>query len=395
MYEPLASSTPPRHLKLIGIGAALIAVGVVAIGVVSRVHANQTLKTWTNAQAIATVNVILPDSSAGERTLSLPGAVQAFNSAAIHARVSGYLKRWDADIGASVHAGQVLAEVDTPDLDQQLAQAKADLNAALANEKLAQSTAQRWAGLLSKDAVSHQEADEKSGDFNAKTAMVVSARANLQRLVVLQSFKNITAPFDGVVTSRSAQVGQLIAAGTPTDPALFTVADEHRVRIYVNLPQNYSAQVRPGMTADLTAPEYPGRVFHAEVASTARAVNAQSGSMTVELQTDNTDGALKPGEYAMVAFNLPSTGTVMQVPASALLIRHSGVAVAVVGPDNHVQIKPLTIARDLGGKVEVAAGLQPSDRVIDNPADTLANGDLVRISGASAEAVANRTAAHG
>jgi RND family efflux transporter MFP subunit len=395
MSEPLGSPTPPRHLKLVGVAAAVVAVGVVAVGVVSRVQANQTLKSWTNAQAISTVNVILPDQSAGERTLSLPGAVQAFNSAAIHARVSGYLKRWDADIGASVKAGQVLAEVDTPDLDQQLDQAKADLNAAIANEKLAQSTAQRWAGLLSKDAVSHQEADEKSGDFTAKTAMVVSARANLQRLVVLQSFKNITAPFAGVVTSRTAEVGQLIAAGTPTDPALFTVADEHRVRIYVDLPQTYSAQIHPGMTAELIAPEYPGRVFHTQIASTARAVNSQSGSMRVELQTDNPDGALKPGEYATVAFNLPSTGAVMQVPASALLIRHSGMAVAVVGPDNRVQIKALTIARDLGGKVEVAAGLSPADKVIDNPADTLANGDLVRISGASAEAIAHRTAAHG
>jgi RND family efflux transporter MFP subunit len=353
------------------------------------VHANQSLKTWTDVQAIPTVSVILPDNTAGAGALTLPGDVEAYNSAAIHARVSGYLKAWDADIGASVKAGQVLADVDTPDLDQQLAQAKADLGAALANEKLAQSTAQRWTGLLAKDAVSHQDADEKTGDLAAKTAAVASAKANLQRLVVLTSFKRITSPFDGVVTSRNAQVGQLIAAGTPTDPPLFVVSDEHKVRVYANVPQSYTAQIHTGMTADMTLPEYPDRVFHGVVASTAKAVNTQSGALLVELQADNADGALKPGEYAQVKFNLPSTGTVMQVPASALLFRHSGMVAATVDASNHVRLKALTIAKDLGGKVDVATGLQSGDRVIDNPADTLQEGDLVRISGASAEAAAH------
>jgi len=387
--------TPPRHLKLIGGVVVVVAVVVVGAGVLSRVHANQSLKTWTDVQAIPTVNVILPDATGGERTLTLPGDVQAFNSAAIHARVSGYLKRWDVDIGAAVKSGQVLAEVDTPDLDQQLAQARADLGAAQANESLAKTTSARWEGLLAKDAVSHQAAEEKSGDLAAKTAMVVASRANLQRLVALASFKRITAPFDGVVTSRTAQIGQLIAAGTPTDAPLFTVSDEHRARIYVNVPQNYTAQIHTGMTAGLTVPEYPGRTFNAVIASTSRSVNAQSGSQLVELQADNGDGALKPGEYAQVNFNLPSNGSTLQVPASALMFRHSGAAVATVSPDNHVVIKAITIGRDLGGKVDVATGLQPGDQIIDNPADALRNGDLVRVSGASAEAAARKAPAHG
>jgi RND family efflux transporter MFP subunit len=386
---------PPRNLKLVGVAAAAIALAIVAVGVLSRVHANQTLKTWTDVQAVPTVTVILPETSGGQQTLVLPGDVQAFNSAAIHARVSGYLKRWDVDIGASVKAGQVLAEVDTPDLDQQMAQAKADLNAALANETLAQSTAQRWGALLAKDAVSRQAADEKSGDLAAKSAMVGAARANLQRLRALEAFKRITSPFNGVVTSRTAEIGQLIAAGTPTDPPLFTVSDEHRVRIYVNVPQTYTAQIKSGVSANITAPEYPQRVFHATIVNTSKSVNAQNGSLLAELQVDNADGALKPGEYSQVKFDLPSNSAVVQVPASALLFRHSGMVVATVSPDNHVAMKPLTIARDLGGKVEIATGLQPSDRIVDNPADTLRDGDLVRISGASAEATARRIAGHG
>ena len=301
----------------------------------------------------------------------LPGDVQAFNDAPIHARVSGYLKRWYADIGTPVKAGQVLAEIDTPDLDQQLIQAKADLATAVANQNLSQITAKRWAGLLAQDAVSRQDADDKNGDLAAKTALVASARANVDRLQALESFKRITAPFDGVVTTRSTDIGALISVGGVTDTPLFTVADERRLRIYVRVPQSYSAYIKPGMTATFTVPEYPGRTFTANLATTADAITPQTGAELIQLQIDNADHGLKAGDYAQVRFALPADSAALQAPASALMFRDAGMAVAVIGPDGRVAIKPITIGRDLGTSVEVATGLSASDRVIDNPPDDL------------------------
>ncbi|MDR3511537.1 MAG: efflux RND transporter periplasmic adaptor subunit [Caulobacteraceae bacterium] len=381
--------TPPRRLKTIGIAALCVAAAVVTLGVISRVHADQGLTTWTNAQAIPTVKVIsLKGSDAG--SLVLPGDIQAFYNAPIHARVSGYLKKWYADIGAPVKAGQVLAEIDTPDLDQQLAQAKADMATAVANQRLAATTAQRWAGLLAQDAVSHQDADDKNGDLAAKTALVASARANVDRLEALESFKRITAPFDGVVTTRSTDIGALISIGGPTDIPLFTVADERKLRIYVQVPQSYSAALRPGMTASFTVPEYPGRTFTAILAATAQAVTPQTGAQLIQFQIDNGDKALKPGDYAQVKLNLPANAAAIRAPASALLFRDQGMQVAVIGPDGRVAIKPITIGRDLGTTVEIASGLTAQDRVIDNPPDSLRAGDQVRIAaadGAGAHAV--------
>ena len=374
--------TPPRRLKLAGIIAACVAVIVVAIGLISRVHADLALKATTAAGAVPTVKVISPATAGGDRALVLPGAIQAYYDAPIHARVPGYLKRWYTDIGAPVKAGQVLAEIDTPDLDQQLLQAKADLATAVANQKLSQTTAARWNGLLTQDAVSHQEADEKNGDLAAKISLVNAARANVNRLQALESFKRITAPFDGVVTSRSTDVGALIAVGGPTDTPLFNVADEHRLRIYVHVPQSYSARVKPGMTAAFSVPEYPGRTFTANLATTADAVDVQSGSVLVQLQVDNTDRALKPGSYAQVRFALPSAGGV-SIPASALIFRGSSMAAATLGPDGRVAIKPLVVGRDLGSTVEIASGLEPSDKVIDNPPDSLRQGDAVHAMGSA------------
>jgi RND family efflux transporter MFP subunit len=376
---------PPRRLRAVGVGALCVAVLVVALGVITRVHADQDLKTWTNAQAIPTVKVISLNGGTGPGALVLPGDIQAFNTAPIYARVSGYLKRWNADIGAPVKAGQTLAEIDTPDLDQQLAQAKADLATAVANQHLAQTTASRWAGLLAQDAVSRQDADDKNGDLAAKTTLVASARANVDRLRALESFKRITAPFDGVVTTRSTDIGALISVGGATDTPLFTVADERRLRIYVRVPQSYVADIKPGMTASFTVPEYPGRSFTANLATTADAITPQTGALLVQFQIDNTDHVLKSGDYAQVHLNLSARNAALQAPASALMFRDSGMVVAVVGPDGRVAIRPITIGRDLGTAVEIASGLTGADRVIDNPPDSLRAGDQVKIATAASD----------
>jgi RND family efflux transporter MFP subunit len=380
---------PQRWLRPALFVGLAVAGAVVAVGVTGRVLASQNLKSWTAAQAVPTVDVVAPTSDAGGQTLVLPGDVQAFYDAAIHARVSGYLKHWYQDIGAKVKAGQLLADIDTPELDQQLLQAKANLATAVANQNLAQTTAARWTGLLAKDAVSQQETEEKTGDLAAKTAATNAARADVDRLEALEAFKRIVAPFDGVVTARTTDVGQLIAAGAPSDPGLFTVSDTHRLRIYVHVPQSYSAELKPGTTATLTVPEYPGQTFQASLVTTSDAVSTQSGTLLVELQMDNAAQLLKPGDYAQVQFALPNSVSGVSVPASALMFRHSGMAVATVGLDDRVVMKPITVGTDLGAVVDVASGLGPTDRVIDNPPDSLANGDLVRIGGGPSPAPPN------
>jgi len=381
---PAPPAVSTRRLKLAGAAAAAVAGLVVVAGLVSRVSADQGQQAWTREQAIPTISLARIDGG-GERQLVLPGEVQAFNTAPIHARVSGYLKRWYVDIGAPVKAGEILADIDTPDLDQQVLQARADLATAQANQSLAATTAKRWQGLVAADAVSRQEAEEKSGDLAAKTSLVNAARANLNRLLALESFKRITAPFAGVVTTRSTDIGALITAGGPTDAALFTVADQRRLRVYVRVPQTYSALVTPGLTADLGVPEYPGQSFRAVVAARAQAVGAASGAELVELQLDNADGRLKSGDYAQVTFRLTSPATTTRLPVTAIQYRHNGPVVAIVGPDSHVHIRPVTVSRDLGSSVEIGAGLAPADRVVDNPPESLADGDLVRIAGASAK----------
>ena len=385
---PPARPPSTGKLKVAGVAALVVAGAVVAVGIVSRQHAGHALGAWTQQQAIPTVNVVRVGAGGGARDLRLPGTVQAFNTAQINARVSGYLKRWYVDLGQHVRAGQVLAEIDTPELDQQIGAARADLMVAQANQRLAATTANRWTGMLAQDAVSKQETDEKAGDLAAKNALVAAARANVQRLVTTKGFSRLTAPFSGIVTTRSAEIGQLVTTGQAGAQPLFTIADDDRLRIYVRVPQSYSASVRPGMTAELTAPEYPGRVFRAVLVNSSGAISDGSGAQLVELQIDNPGAALKPGEYVQAKFDLPGTQGSMVVPASTLLTRHSGMAVAVVGSDSHVHIRPVTIARDLGTKVEISGGIGAADRIVDSPSDTLADGDLVRVSGASAEATA-------
>jgi RND family efflux transporter MFP subunit len=381
---------PQRWIKPALLVGAAVVVLVLGVGLVTRSAASAHLKTATVEQSVPTVEVIAPAEGHEVETLTLPGDVQATNSAVIHARVPGYLKRWNVDIGTPVRAGQVLAEIDTPELDQQLAQAKAHLATAVADQKFAQTTAARWTHLLGRDAVSHQEADEKTAELAAKITGVEAAKADVDRLMALESFKRIVAPFSGMVTARTTDIGALITAGNANDPGLFTVADVRRLRVYVHVPQSYSAMVAPGTLGHLAVPEYPGRVFDAKLVNTSGAVGAQSGSVLVELQMDNPQGLLKPGEYAQVTFDLPPAAGLVQLPASALMFRQKGMAVAVVDAQGHAQMKYIKIQRDLGTTVEVASGLGPGDRVINNPPDSLSEGQLVRISGASSRATPAR-----
>jgi RND family efflux transporter MFP subunit len=371
----------PRNLKLVGLIALVIAAAVVVLGLISRVRADQGVRAWTQAQTTPTVSLVAAKADTAPSSLTLPAQLQAFESAGIHSRVSGYLKDWKVDIGAAVKQGQLLAEVDTPDLDQQLAQARADLATARANQALSQSTEARWKNLLAKDAVSQQEYDEKAGDLAAKTSVVKAAEANVGRLVATEAFKRIVAPFDGVVTTRSTDIGQLISAGNPNEPPLFTVAQVDRLRVYVQAPQSYVAQIKPGMTAKLTVPERPSEVFTAKVVADAQAISPQTGALLVQLQIDNRDRRLKAGGYAQATLDLPAIRQVARIPASALINDQHGVHVAMVGADGKVVFRPVTVSRDLGQTIDVSAGLNPGDKVIDSPPDDLAAGDVVRVAG--------------
>ena len=384
MPENMLRHTPPPRLKLIGIVTAAVLVVIVVVGLITRVVASRSVSNWTDANAIQSVSVIDLETSKDAGSLVLPGNVQAINAAPIYARVSGYLKKWYVDIGTPVKAGQLLAEIDVPDQDQQLAQAKADYNTALANQRLSAQTAKRYNMLGKANAIAPQLVDEANGDLAAKSAATASAKAKMDRLSDLTNFNRITAPFDGIVTSRGTDVGQLVNVGTAGATPLFTVADDRKVRIYVNVPQNYSAQIHPGMTAKFTVPDYPGQSFTATLMANAQSVNMQSGTVLMQLQADNPDHKLKAGAYAQVSFDLPANTNTVQIPASALIFNANGTSVATVGPNNRVVVKPITITRDMGTSVEIAAGLSHHDKVIDNPPDSLRAGDEVRVGKAAA-----------
>lgn len=374
----LAPSRPPR-LKRIGIAVLIVAACVVAAGITKRIRAKQALSNEAAALAVPTVAAHLPVRSAQAEPLVLPGRLEAFVNAPIYARVPGYLKAWNVDIGSHVKQGQLLAVIDTPELDQQLLQAKADLRNAIANENLADTTARRWAKMLEIDSVSKQEADEKKSDLIAKQATVAANQANVNRLQAMASFKRITAPFDGIVTARSTDIGALIDTGAGMGHQLFTVSDARRLRLYVNVPQLQAAAIKPGVDVTLTVPERPGTTFPAKLVTTDNSITASSGTLLVQLLVDNQHGLLLPGEYASVRFLLPSDPGTMRVPASAVLLRQGGPQVAVVGKDNRVTLKPVVIATDFGAQVAIASGLDAQDYVVDNPPDSLAPGDRVQL----------------
>jgi len=369
---------PAHRLRRAGIIGAVVVVAVVATGVVTRANDARKLKDWTDQQAVPTVSVVQVERSAAGASLDLPGRLEAYARAPIYARVSGYLKSWKVDIGAPVKAGQLLAEIETPDLDQQLLQAKADLASAEANAALAATTAKRWQAMLGSDSVSRQEVDEKTGDFTAKQAIAKAARANVDRIEALKGFTRIVAPFDGMVTARETDVGALINAGSGSGPELFVVSDVRKLRVYVRVPQNYAPSIKPGQVATLSLPEYPGRTFQARVEASAGAVAAESGTTLIQLAVDNADGKLMPGSFASVRLDRPGDATALRVPASALIFDDKGMRVATLGADHKIVFKQVTILRDYGKTVEIGSGLGADDQVIESPPDGLVDGDTVR-----------------
>ena len=329
-----------------------------------------------------TVKVVLPQFGPAVQTLILPGNVRADLDAPIYARVSGYLKTWYTDIGAHVKKGQLLGEIETPELDQQILRAQADLATAESNWEIADVTAKRWQNLVATDSVSHQEVDEKAADAKARHDILNAAKANLESLLADQSFQRIVAPFDGVVTERNTDIGKLINPGSSNGQALFRVVDNRRLRIYTEVPQNFIYLIKPKMTVQVYFPELPAQGFAATVLSTSNAIRESSRTSTVELLMENKDGKLFSGSYAEVHFDLPSSSKVFRLPVSALLFRKEGLQVATVGADNRVVLKHIAIARDLGRVVEVDSGIDSTDRVIDSPSDSIVQGDVVRIKNA-------------
>jgi len=368
-----------RSLRLAGILGVAVAAAVVVSGIASRKMADARLSEWTESQAVPVVAVAQPDTRGRRSTLDLPGRLEAYSQAQIYARVSGYIKEWKADIGTPVKAGQLLAEIDAPDLDQQIMQAEADLASAKANAALAKATLERGQSLIQSGSVSKQDLDQRAADAANKEGLVRSSQANLDRLRVLEKYKRITAPFDGLVTARATDVGALINAGAGGGPALFVVSDVSKLRAYVNVPQSYVPSIRIGTRAQISVPEYPGRTFPATVEASARAIDVSSGTTRMQLVVDNASGELMTGSYANVSLQLPEPEVAIVVPASALIFDQKGLHVATVGPDDRVALKDVTIARDLGREIEIGSGLTAHDRVVTSPPDGIASGDKVRI----------------
>jgi RND family efflux transporter MFP subunit len=375
-----------RGLRVTGMVVGAVLVAVVVIGLITRATQASSLKTWTQEQAVPSVNVVIPEPGSKGSMLDLPGRLEAYVRAPIYAQVSGYLKDWKTDIGTPVKSGELLGEISTPELDQQLLQARADLASAKANANLAEITAKRWQAMLGSDSVAQQDVDQRTNDYDAKVALMKAAQANVDRLEAEKAFARLVAPFDGVVTARETDVGALINAGGGTAPELFVVSDIHKLRVYVQVPQSYAPSIRPGSNAVLVVPEYPGREFHAQVIATSNAVNATSGTTLVQLMVDNADSTLMPGSFAHVHFSLPVDTAALRVPASALIFDNAGLRVATVSADNKVAFKTVSILFDYGKTVEIGSGLQSGDRVIDSPPDGIKNGDPVKIASDNATA---------
>ena len=395
-HEPPLTPPSPRNLRRVGLAAVAAAIVVALFGILQRRGQEAEVAKWTQSQAIPTVAVVTPQPGPAIQHLVLPGTVQAWYEAPIYARVSGYLKNWFFDYGAHVKKGDLLAEIDAPDLDAQLAAAQAKLNSAKAvvkvreaEKEFAESTYQRWRD-SPKGVVSVQEQEAKEADYNSAiarlnsaTAQVAADQGDVERLQALEGFKRIVAPFDGVVTARETDIGALINAGSGTGggngPELFRVADIQRVRIYVQVPQQLSAGIQSGLSADLHLPQYPDRTFKATIATTSSAINLNARTLLVELHADNPDSLLQPGAYAQVDFELPSNPNVLRVPTSALIFRENGMEVATIGHNDKVELKAVTLGRNLGTEVEVVKGLSAGDRVVNSPPDSLTAGDTVRI----------------
>jgi RND family efflux transporter MFP subunit len=378
MTEPVENKSPqpnPHHTDaeksghgvLIAIIAVIVVIAIVVAGVVPRLRAKTALKKETDTLAVPEVGAIQPKRGSTAQEIILPGNIQAFIDAPIYARTNGYLKIWYFDIGAHVKKGQLLAEIETPEVDQQLLQARADLNTAQANLNLSQITFNRFEGLKNTDSVAVQDVD--------------SARSNVNRLEDLQSFEKVYAPFDGVVTARNTDVGQLIDSGSSGGVAkeLFHVAAIRTLRVYINVPQQYSVAAKPGILADLTLAQFPGRKFQGKLVRTANAIDLASRTLLVEVDVDNSTGELLPGAFTEVHLKIPTEIPSYILPVNALIFRAQGLQVATVEDGNRAKLVTIVLGRDFGATVEVVSGITDADRVIVSPPDSLVDGEEVKI----------------
>ncbi|HWT96401.1 MAG TPA: efflux RND transporter periplasmic adaptor subunit [Terriglobales bacterium] len=392
--NPTPSSTPapasapaPRHRLrrfLIGTTAVVVVGGLVTSGLLSRRDARAALETATETAAVPTVVSIHPKAAAAFEEVVLPGQVVGLSETPVYARTNGYIRSWSADIGTHVKAGDVLAVIDSPEVDQQLNQAEGDLAEAKANAKVARSNADRANRLVQTEWVSKEFSENRDATASATAAQVVANDANVKRLHELQDFEKVVAPFSGVVTSRSTDVGALINAGSGQGAELFRIADTSVLRTYVDVPQTYASQVAVGTAAGLEFPDRPGKLYPVKVTRTASAIDPKSRTLKVELDIDNASGELLPGSFTEVHFKFTPAGNPLLLPANAFLFRAEGVRVAEIGPDGKVKLQAVTLGRDFGTEVEVVTGLKPEDQVILNPSAAIAAGDPVNRAPASA-----------
>ena len=381
---PASQSRKQRHWVVAVVAFVLVAAVYVG-GVLPRVKARAALKTETAEMAIPTVAVVQPQATAPTQELVLPANVQPYIVAPIYARTNGYLKAWYVDIGAHVKQGQLLAVIETPEIDHQLQQARANLATAQANLNLSRITADRFQGLLKSNSVSQQDTDNAVGTYDANQAIVQSNSANVKQLEALQSFQKIYAPFDGIITVRNTDVGALINSGSGGGPTtqLFQIAQPQKLRVYANVPEAYSKAVRQGMTAQLTLAEFPGRQFEGKLVRTAEAIDPATRTLLVEISVNNPTGTLFSGSYAEVHIKLPGGASTFTIPVSALLFRSEGLRVATVQNGDRAQLVPVTAGHDFGDRIEIVAGLKGGESIVLNPPDSISSGQPVRVSHAS------------
>src|ERR1700693_473889 len=373
----------PGGRRRTAIVVAASALAAFALLIYSRIHSravpDSRLTQRTKEAAIPTVAVVFPKEGAPTQEIILPGNTQAFSDAPIYARTSGYLRRWYFDIGAHVQKGQLLAEIETPEVDQQLLQARADLDTAQANLNIAKITASRWQGLVSDGSVSQQETDQAVSNLSAVKAAAESSSANVRRLEQLQSFEKIYAPFNGIITARNTDIGALIDAGANTQPKeLFHIAAIRKLRLYVSVPEVYSRAARSGAPATLTLDEFPGQIFHGTLVRNANAIDLASRTLLVEVDVDNPTGQLLPGAYVFVHLKLPDQTRSVTIPSNTLIFRKEGLQVGLVR-SGKAELVPVKISRDYGNSVEIVSGVQPTDAVIVDPSDSLVAGMSVRL----------------
>ena len=379
--KPEGGGSRVRTVVIVVILLVAVAVLVIA-GIVPRLRASRALAAETNALAAPTVLVVQPTPGAPSQEIVLPGNIQAFVDSPIFARTNGYLKRWYFDIGSHVKQGQLLADIESPEIDHQLSQAQADLGTVLANAHLSEITANRYSDLIKQDAVSQQDTDNAVSDLAARNTAVKSAQANVDRLSQLVAFEKVYAPFDGVVTARNTDIGQLIDSGAAGGQArsLFQMAAINRLRVFINVPQIYSQAATPGLTADLMFAEFPGRRFQGKLVRTSRSIDPVSRTLNVEVDVDNANGELFPGAYAEVHLKLKDgVRPTLVVPVSALMFRREGLTIAVAKSDNTAELLPITLGRDFGDTAEVVTGLTGQERVITNPPDSIIDGERLNV----------------